>query len=413
MKIAIIGGGISGLVCGYLLRRNHEVTVFEANDYIGGHTNTVAVKDGDVTRHVDTGFIVFNEAYYPNFTQLLRILDVRSQPTVMSLSVRCDQTGLEYCGKSVNGLFAQRRNLFNLQYQSMLREVLRFQKQGVAELERIDDELTVAEFIERYGYSEHFLRWFLMPMGSALWSAPLGEFLKYPIRFVIQFFRNHGMMQILGRPSWRVIEGGSFRYVEKLCAGWRDRIRLSAPVQRVVRHATHVDVNSQAGTERFDEVIFACHSDQALRMLSEPAPAEREVLGHFPYQGNDTVLHTDTSVMPRNRPAWGAWNYHLSSGAERAAAVTYDMTLLQSLKTSQTYCVSLNEHGIREKAVLRRFRYDHPVFQTGREQAQARHAELIRRNRTSFCGAYWGFGFHEDGVRSAIKVCEAFGERLQ
>lgn len=409
MKIAILGAGISGLVCGYLLRRHHDVTIFEAGDYIGGHTNTVPVEVEGRQYHVDTGFIVFNHDYYPNFTRLLNELGVESQETPMSLSVRCDDTGLEYCGSSLNGLFAQRGNLFNPRHYRFLREVVRFQKVGTEALDAIDDHLTVEEFIRRYGFSGDFLRWFLIPMGSALWSAPLGEFQRYPIRFVIQFFRNHGMMQILGRSPWRVIKGGSFRYVEKLTAGWQDLIRLKTPVARVVRHAGNIAITHAGGTETFDEVIFACHSDQALRLLDQPSPVESEILSHFPYQENDTVLHTDTSVLPRSRHAWGCWNYHLGKLSEQGASVTYNMNLLQSLKAKTTFCVSLNEEGIRDDRIIRRIRYHHPVFKTGRERMQARHGELIRHQRSSYCGAYWGFGFHEDGVRSAMAVCKAFG----
>ncbi len=409
MRIAILGAGISGLVCGYLLRRNHDVTIFEANDYIGGHTHTVAV-DVDGERHdVDTGFIVFNHDFYPNFTRLLAELGVKSQLTTMSLSVRCDESGLEYCGGSLDGLFAQRGNLFNWRFYRLLREVRRFQKQGVQALDSIDDQLTVAGFIEHYEYSSDFLRWFLMPMGSALWSAPLDEFKRYPIRFVIQFFRNHGMMQILGRSPWRVITGGSVRYVERLTAGWTDSIRLRLPVRRVTRRADSIDVSHEQGVERFDEVIFACHSDQALRLLDQPSTVETEILSHFPYQENETVLHTDTSVLPSNHRAWGSWNYHLARHSEKAASVTYNMNLLQSLRAKSTFCVSLNEEGIRDDRILKRIRYHHPVFRTGRERMQARHAELIRGQRSSYCGAYWGFGFHEDGVRSALAVCEAYG----
>jgi predicted NAD/FAD-binding protein len=412
MRIAIVGAGISGLVCAHLLRRRHDVTVFEAGGYVGGHTHTVPVRLDGAHYHVDTGFIVFNEHYYPLFTRLLAELGVASQPTTMSLSVRCDESGLEYCGKSLGGLFAQPSNLVKPAFYQFLREVLRFQKQGVEALAVIDDTLSVAAFVERYGYSRNFLRWFLVPMGSALWSAPAGEFERYPIRFVIQFFRNHGMMQVLGRPDWRVIQGGSFRYVEKLTQGWGDTIRLNTPVRRVERAAAGVTLRLDSGAESFDEVIFACHSDQALAMLAAPTPVESEILSHFPYQENDTILHTDTAVLPRSRRAWGCWNYHLSERSTRAASVTYNMNMLQSLRAPHTFCVSLNEEGIREDRILKRIRYHHPVFRAGREAMQARHPELIRHHRASYCGAYWGFGFHEDGVRSAVHVCQAFGETL-
>ncbi len=413
MRIAIVGAGISGLVCAHLLGESHDVTVFEAGEYLGGHTHTVALDlEGD-KQCVDTGFIVFNDSYYPNFRRLIDRLGVESQLTSMSLSVRCDSADLEYAGATVGSLFAQPRNLVRPAFWRMLRDVIRFQREGPAALPHLDDETTVAAFVAAGRYSDEFVRYFLAPMGSALWSSPAGDFLRFPVRFIIEFFANHGMMQITGRPPWRVIKGGSARYVEALVTRSRAAFRTSSPIRLVKRSAIESLLRHDAGVESFDHVIFACHSDEALAILgAEATTLEREILGHFPYQRNDAVLHTDTSVLPRRRRAWACWNYHLGVDLHRSAAVTYNMNLLQSLRSRHTFCVSLNEQGIDPNKVIRRLTYHHPVFLPGRQAMQARHAELIGPNRTSFCGAYWGFGFHEDGVRSALAVCRSFGKEL-
>jgi uncharacterized protein len=413
VRIAIVGAGISGLVAAHLLGREHQVTVFEAASRLGGHTHTVEMAiDGEV-QSVDTGFIVFNDSYYPNFRRLLDSLAVETQLTAMSLGVRCDRSGLEYSGASLRSLFAQRSNLIRPAFWRMLRDVLRFQREGPAALATLGDETTVAAFVEARKYSDEFLRYFLVPMGSALWSSPAGDFLHFPVRFIIEFFANHGMMQVLGRPPWRVVRGGSARYVEALVRNTVADFRTSAPVQAVSRDSDAVILRHSGASERFDQVIFACHSDQALEILGAGATAaEREILRHFPYRENRTVLHTDTSVLPRNKRAWACWNYHLAPELERSAAVTYNMNLLQSLRSKHTFCVSLNEEGIDPAKVIRRLTYHHPVFKPGRKAMQARQGELIGPNRTSFCGAYWGFGFHEDGVRSALAVCRHFGQEL-
>lgn len=410
MRIAIAGAGISGLVCARLLAREHEVTVFEADDRLGGHTQTIDVEWHGERHAVDTGFIVFNQHYYPHFTRLLASLGVESKPTTMSLSVRCGESGIEYCGRSLNGIFAQRRNLIRPAFWRMLADIVRFQKQGRAAVETLPDTVTVAEWVEQNGYGEDFLRLFLEPLGSALWSSPPALFSEYPILFALEFFRNHGMLQIFGRPDWRVIQGGSRQYLEPLARPFRDRIMLGEPVKRVSRFRDGVEVATSNASSRFDHVIFACHSDQALAILGgEATPAERSILTAMPYQRNEAILHTDISVLPKNRRAWGCWNYHASRSRERSASVTYNMNLLQALRSNHTFCVSLNEEGLDPARVIRRIVYHHPQFLPGRKAAQSRHDELCGANRTSFCGAYWGYGFHEDGVRSAIAVCRKLG----
>lgn len=418
MKIAIIGAGISGLTAAYRLSGSHEITVFEANDYIGGHTHTVDVElDGE--RHaIDTGFIVFNDWTYPNFIKMLDELKVASKPTSMSFSVRCDRTGLEYNGSSLNGLFAQRRNLFRPSFYRMLRDIMRFNREGqtLAESRPASNEaeVTVGDFLHAHRYSREFADQYLLPMGSAIWSCPTGTFEKFPIRFIAEFYRNHGLLSVRNRPKWRVIEGGSRTYVEAMTAKFRDRIRLNAPVQRVRRLVDGVEVESKgAVVERFDHVVFACHSDQALRMLVDASAVENEVLSAFPYEKNIAVLHYDTAPLPRRQRAWASWNYLIPASPTAHATVSYCMNILQHLRSKNVFSVTLNsDEFIDPNKVLQRFEYHHPIFTTQRAAAQARHRELLNANRSSFCGAYWGNGFHEDGVVSALKVCDALRQPL-
>lgn len=418
MKIAIIGTGISGMVASYLLQPHHDITVFEANDYIGGHTHTVDVPLGGKTYSVDTGFIVFNDRTYPNFIRLLDRLGVESQPTEMSFSVRCDRTGLEYNGTSLNGLFAQRSNLFRPSFYRLLLDIMRFNRESLAVLDDPNEELTIDDYLRQQGYSRQFAEQYLIPMGAAIWSCPPETFGQFPLRFIVEFYRNHGLLSLTNRPQWRTICGGSQRYVEKLTASYRDRIRLNSPVVRVTRDANGVDLEvaprgtQLGGVERFDHVVFACHSDQALRMLGSNATAvEREVLSEFPYQKNVAVLHTDTSVLPRRRLAWASWNYHIRNDAAPSnATLSYNMNILQRLDAPETFSVTLNSEDIISPSKIHgRYEYDHPIYTTRRSAAQRRHTELLNQNRSSFCGAYWGYGFHEDGVKSALAVAAGLG----
>lgn len=415
MKIAIIGSGISGLTVAYRLSPAHEVTLFEANDYLGGHTNTVDVELGGERQVIDTGFIVFNDRTYPCFIQLMEELGVRSRSTSMSFSVRCDSTNLEYNGSSLNGLFAQRRNLLRPSFYRMLADIMRFNHAApeLALSPAVSDETTVGEFLARHRYSHQFAAHYLLPMGAAIWSCPVGTFEEFPIRFIVEFYKNHGLLNIRNRPTWRVIEGGSQTYVAKMAERFRDRVRLSTVVEQVRRSVDGVVVIPRNGSpETFDHVVFACHSDQALRILADSTTTERDVLSEFPYGRNTAVLHTDETVLPKRRRAWASWNYHLigisSQNASQAATVTYQMNLLQHLRSKHVFNVTLNsDQRIDPAKVLRRFEYHHPIFTVRRAVAQARHRELINVNRTSFCGAYWGNGFHEDGVVSGLRVCEA------
>jgi len=415
MKIAVIGSGIAGNVVAYRLRDEHEVSVFEANDYVGGHTNTAEVEVGGETFAVDTGFIVFNDWTYPNFIALLDELGVAYQPSSMSFSVQCQRTGLEYNGTTLNTIFAQRRNLLRPSFYRMLRDIVRFNRLAPRAFAGEDDESLLGDYLEQNGYSREFTEQYLVPMCAAIWSADPRTIGEAPARFLIRFLENHGLLSIENRPVWQVIQGGSRRYVEKLVEGHRSRIWLRRPVQWIRRHRGFVEVKVPgAEPQHFDHVFLACHSDQALRMLTDPSPLEQEVLGAIRYQENEAVLHTDEALLPKRRLAWAAWNYHIGEQRQGPPSVTYNMNILQGLEAPQTFCVTLNDSArIRPDRVIKRMTYDHPVFTRESVIAQRRHAEVNGVNRTYYCGAYWRNGFHEDGVVSALASIEHFEERLR
>ena len=414
LKIAVVGTGIAGNVAAYKLRDYHDVTVFEAAGYVGGHTNTVDVEDSGRKIPIDTGFIVFNDRTYPNFVQLLEEIGQQSQPSEMSFSVRSEDGRLEYNGAGLNALFAQRTNLFKPSFHRMIRDILRFNRTAVASLDNEDPDQALGRYLAKHGYSDEFLNNYLVPMAAAIWSSEPVAVRDMPLRFLIRFFHNHGLLQLKDRPQWRVIKGGSREYVKKLVAGHRDRIRLNTPVQSIVRHVDGVEVNTaDAGSEWYDAVFLACHSDQALRLLSDPSDAERDVLGAIEYQQNEAVLHTDASVLPKRRLAWAAWNYHLPTDTANRVPVTYNMNILQRFNSDIEYCVTLNnDHHIDPAKIIRRIRYDHPVYRRETIAAQARQAE-INCDRTFYCGAYWRNGFHEDGVVSTLNAVQHFEERLK
>jgi predicted NAD/FAD-binding protein len=415
MRIAVVGTGISGMVAAHLLADAHDITVFEAGDYIGGHTHTVTVEDPTGPVAVDTGFIVYNDWTYPNFSKLLERLGVGTQRSDMSFSVRDEAADLEYKGDNLNTLFAQRSNLWRPGHYRMLYEIMRFYRQSRQLLKKGVNGMTLGTYLRENKYSHEFVERHLIPMGAAIWSADPQQFYEFPVGYFVRFCHNHGMLNVFRRPQWRVIQGGSAQYVEKLTANYATRIRLSTPVRSIRREATHVEVTSDArGVERFDEVILATHSDQALRLLADPTPAERGVLGLMDYQRNEVVLHTDTTCLPQRRRAWSSWNYHIPEGqAATVATMTYNMNMLQTLSTQRTYCVSLNvADRLDERQILQRFVYHHPVYTSRSVHAQERHGEISGVNRTHYCGAYWGYGFHEDGVNSALAVCQHFGEAL-
>jgi predicted NAD/FAD-binding protein len=415
MRIAIIGSGIAGLTCAHLLSRQHALTVFEAADWVGGHTHTVDVNWGGQQYALDTGFIVFNDWTYPHFIRLLEHLGVASRPTQMSFAVHDPASGLEYNGHNLDTLFAQRRNLLSPAFWGMLRDILRFNRQALADLDnrRIEEDTTLGSYLRTHGYGRRFINHYIVPMGSAIWSMSRADMLGFPLQFFVRFCRNHGLLSVNQRPQWRVIEGGSRSYVAPLCQPFAERIRRNCPVARVIRDPDGVTVISAAGTERFDKVVFACHSDQALALLATPSADERAVLGTLTYASNDVVLHTDTRLLPRRRKAWASWNYRLGGAEQAPAALTYNMNILQGIDAPVTFCVSLNQTAQIDPAqVLARFSYSHPQYSLAALAAQARQGELQGRQHSYYCGAYWGNGFHEDGVLSALKVAEYFGERL-
>jgi uncharacterized protein len=410
VKLAIVGGGVSGLVTGHLLQRDHDVTLFEAGAYAGGHTNTVRVG-----RHaVDTGFIVFNDRNYPSFERLLARLGVATQPSQMSFGVSDARGEFEYASHSPNGLFATRRHLATPWFHRMLADLVRFQRDARALLADGAGDPSLGAWLEERRYSRAFVDRLIVPQASAVWSADPRQMWTFPARFLAAFFDNHGMLGLRDRPRWQTVTGGSARYVEALTRPWRDRIRLATPVQAIARHDDHVAVTVRGRPpERFDEVILATHSDQALALLADASAAEHEILGAIPYAPNEAVLHTDRRLLPRRRRAWASWNYHLVDEPTGATTVTYHMNRLQALRADRELCVTLNRTAaIDPSTIIRTIPYAHPVYTAAGERAQRRHAEISGRNRTHYCGAYWGWGFHEDGVRSALRVAERFGARL-
>ena len=404
--VAIVGTGIAGLVCADRLRERFDITVFEQNDRIGGHTHTVTVDAPDGPWPVDTGFIVYNEFNYPRFTRLLERLGVASRAGTMSFSLRSDRHNVEYNGASLNTVYGQRRNLLRPAFHRMVRDILRYGREATTVLDRDDESMTVETWLRENGYSPWFGELYLEPMGASIWSCPPAAFRSFPIRFVVEFMQHHRMLSVNNRPAWRTIVGGSSTYVQALTAPFVDRIRRATPVRSIRRDQFGVTIETAAGGERFDHVVIACHADQALRLLSDAAPVEREILEAFPFQKNDVILHTDTSILPRRRSLWAGWNYH-GDPQGTGAHVTYNMNILQGLEARETYLVTLNDcDAIDPARVVSRHQYDHPLATTARDPARRRHHELIDANRTSFCGAWWGWGFHEDGVASADRVCD-------
>jgi predicted NAD/FAD-binding protein len=410
MRIAVIGAGISGLASAWLLAREHEVNLFEANEYFGGHTHTHEIEVRGARYAVDTGFIVYNPQHYPLLTQLLAELGVASQGTTMSFSVRNEASGLEYNAGSLNGLFCQRRNLCSPRFYGMLRDLARFYRQAPQLLAPQAPELSLAEYLAAHGYGAAFRDEHLLPMAAALWSSPRSEVLAFPARFLVRFMANHNMLQLTRRPAWRVVCGGSATYVRALRARWRVRERLGCAVHEVRRDASGVTLASAAGRERFDQLVLACHSDQALALLADATAAERRILGAIAYQKNEVVLHTDASFLPRSRRAWAAWNALIPAVDTGACTVSYCMNLLQGLKSPEPLVVTLNpQRAIAAHQLLTRASYTHPLYTHAAVRAQGQRAAIQGTARTWFAGAYWGHGFHEDGLKSAVEVCRALG----
>jgi predicted NAD/FAD-binding protein len=400
------------MVAAYRLNSEHDVTVFESGAHIGGHTHTVDVEHAGCCYAVDTGFIVYNDWTYPNFIGLLNELGVEWQPSDMSFSVRCEKSGLEYNGTSVNSLFAQRRNLLRPSFLRMVGDILRFNRHAPSLL-RSGETASLGDYLAREAYSQYFIDHYIIPMGAAIWSSRPIDMLHFPARFFVDFFANHGFLSVNERPTWRVIRGGSREYVRKLTAPFASRIRLNTPVASVQRQPHQVILRLKNGTlEHFDQVFIACHSDQALALLSDASHEEREILGAIRYQSNSALLHTDVRLMPRRPLAWAAWNYHLPIEQYERVTVTYNMNILQALDAPVQFLLTLNRNDDVDPAqVLGHYEYDHPVYTSAAVAAQARRHEINGVRRTYYCGAYWSYGFHEDGVKSGLSAVEEFRRR--
>jgi len=411
-KIAIIGSGISGLTAAYYLQKNHDVHVYEADSRIGGHTATKKIHSHGKDYLIDTGFIVFNDWTYPNFIRLLGELGVDSQPTEMGFSVFDPQNKFEYAGTNLKTLFAQKRNVFSLAHWKMLKDIIRFNKEAIVELEanRLIPNETLGAYLTRKKYSDAFINRYLIPMGSAIWSATHGATLGFPLEFFIKFFKNHGLLNVVNRPQWRVIKGGSNAYIEPLIKSFKEKIKLNTPVARIIRSENYVSVVANGVTEQFDDVIIACHSDQALAMLADASDGEKTILGAIPYQKNSVVMHTDIKLLPNHKSTWSSWNYLLTGDAQVPPILTYSMNILQGINSSEQFCVTLNaKNKIDPTKILGEYEYAHPVFSQAAASAQAAWPIINGVNRTWFCGAYWFNGFHEDGVNSALRVVNSLG----
>jgi predicted NAD/FAD-binding protein len=410
MKIAIVGSGISGNSLAYTLSKEHDITLFEKNNRLGGHSHTHEIISQGKKINVDTGFIVFNKKTYPLFTKLLDELNVHYEKSDMSFSVFSKDRNFEYNGTTLNTLFSQRKNIFNYKFIKMIYEIIKFNKVALTLLSA-KTEISLETFLRQNNFSDYFRKNYILPMGSAIWSSNINSMLKFPAVFFVKFFNNHGMLNINDRPQWLTVTNGSKEYVEKLTASIKKNIRLNCPVKAVKRNKDSVEVKSSDGTEIFDYIFFACHSDEALKLIIDPSTQEKEVLSSIPYSKNEVTLHTDESIMPNNKLTWAAWNYNIDSTNDMPIALTYNMNILQNLKTQQTILVTLNDNGnINPEKVLKKINYDHPLFSLKSVEAQKNYGIISGVNRTGYAGAYWGNGFHEDGISSAYNAINFFKE---
>lgn len=407
MKIAIIGSGIAGLTCTYKLASNHDVTLFEANDYLGGHTHTHDINLDGRDYSIDTGFIVFNKKTYPHFLKLIEALDVSYKPTSMSFSVSCEKTGLEYNGTDMNRLFAQRRNIVRPWFYSMLKGIMDFNKHAKDYLQDDAGDISLSEFFETRKVKPSVIDFYIVPMMAAVWSTDPIDVWRFPARFVLRFFENHGFLEVDDRPQWYVIDGGSNSYIKKMLPHISKSVRLSTPVLGVKREENRVLVKTKDGVEEFDYIIMATHSDTALKLLSDKTQDEEQILSSIPYIANPTYLHTDRSFLPKRKLAWAAWNYQLPKESSVGSTVTYNMNILQEIESEHEFNVTLNPFNkIDPSKIIKEMNYMHPLFSLEGMQAQKRWSDISGRNRTFFCGAYWRNGFHEDGVFSALRVID-------
>ena len=413
-KIAVIGAGVAGITAAYILQREYQVTLFEKNNYVGGHTNTVVLEEGpDKGLPVDTGFIVLNDQTYPNFHRLLRKLSVSVRESEMSFGYYCKMSGLQYAGTTLSGLFAQRSNLFSKKFLRILVGIVRFCRQARLDLENETfEEISLADYLKKHQFSSEMIDHYLIPMAAAIWSGPRETMFQFPAKHFCQFFRNHGLLSLVNRPTWQTVVGGSHAYVKKFLADFKGELRTEAKIRTLVRESGQVIIYFEDGSlEQFDKVVIATHADEALKLLAEPTELEARLLGAWSYQANDVVLHTDSSVLPSNRRAWASWNYvrELDSDEGAGVSVTYHMNRLQGFESERNYCVTLNRsEPVKEEKLIRRFVYTHPVYTCAAMKTQTELPQINGVRETYFCGSYFGYGFHEDAVRSAVKIAECF-----
>tara|TARA_Y100000389_G_scaffold55029_1_gene50911 strand:- start:5701 stop:6960 length:1260 start_codon:yes stop_codon:yes gene_type:complete len=412
LKIAIIGSGISGLTSAYILNKKHDITIYEKNDYIGGHTHTHKIPENNTTFNVDSGFIVYNENTYPNFIRLLDLLNVERQHSNMGFSVKTSYKDFEYSGNSIGSIFAKKSNMFNPYFLNMLKSIQRFNKVSIKDLDKIDASTSLIEYLESKRFSSYFIKYYIVPMAAAIWSTSPKMILKMPALFFIKFFNNHGLLQVKNRPQWWVIKNGSKQYVKKIINQFNGTINLNTPVIKVSRNENQVIIKTKTNSDVFDAVIFATHSDQSLRLLQDYSNDEKNILSKIKYQKNTALIHTDTSILPKRKNAWSSWNYLLNKDDD-TVTLTYNMNILQSLNASKTYCVTINDCDLVDKdKIIKKINYEHPLFTKDTIESQNNKNLINGVNNTYFCGAYWGNGFHEDGVNSALDVCKKFGMEL-
>ena len=412
-KIAIIGSGISSLTSAYILSREHDVYIFEQNDYIGGHTHTHEVKDKDKILNIDSGFIVYNENTYPNFINLLNQLGVERQHTQMGFSVKSQKKDFEYAGNSISSYFAQKTNLLKPSFLRMTYDILRFNKLSLNESCKIEDSQSLNDYLTSHKFSKVFIDNYIIPMGAAIWSTSPRLMLDMPASFFIRFFKNHGLLQITNRPQWWVIKNGSKQYVKEIIKPFKENIRINTKVDHIKRKNGKVNIYLNDNIEVFDSVVIGTHSDQALKLIKDPSVDEENILKKIKYQKNTATMHTDQSILPNRKLAWASWNYLINENKDELVTLTYNMNILQTLNSNRTYCVTINNtHEIDKSKIIKEIIYHHPLYTIESVDAQNRKSMICGKNNTFFCGSYWGYGFHEDGVNSAIDVCSKFGLQL-